>query len=170
MDKSKTLERLNALESEAKELRKIIEAPEQPPSLLTKPEPGIQDITYRVSATGYGRLRSYTGAIVASNDGPYNHGNNFQSEELADAYAEAFDTLLLLRHQPGTVAPTGAIQWLISVNFYLTTCSTLMEDNKFKKLTRITPCFASEEHAKQAIETVGEERILRMFKTLHHIS
>lgn len=87
----------------------------------------------------------------------------------ADAYADALDTLLRLRHQPGTEAATSiARQFLVvikdgaaDVDYYT---------NGECKLERISPCFATESDAKAAIDTIGADRILRMFHTLHGVA
>lgn len=174
MDKSKALERLNALESEAKELRKIIEAPEAASSLLTKPVPlSSQAYYWSLTHDAYDGTVSFQTssrkAVVATE---YSGGNIFQSQELTEAYAEAFDTMLLLRHQPGTVTATWNLtQWVIQPSDdHMLTLEVDDWIGLASKSGFISPCFATESDALRAIKTVGEERILRMFKTLHHIS
>lgn len=172
MDKDKALERLNILETEAKEFHKIIEAPDPAPSLLTKPVPGSGDQYWIVTEGGsYCQLSNAERNAFATHADYYTHGNLFQSEELAKAYAEAFDTMLLLRHQPGTVAPKiSGSQWIIKTSNEQ--MISLFVDGWCRWPTKsqsISPCFVTKKDAQRAIETVGEERIIRMFKTLHHV-
>src|SRR5690606_13974996 len=104
MDKTKALERLTALESEASALRKIIEAPEPAPSLLTKPKLRSRVYYWAVGhTTGGGTLTTNSLQACSLDPEVYVTGNIFQTEALAQSYAEAIDTMLLLRHQPGTV-------------------------------------------------------------------
>lgn len=94
--------------------------------------------------------------------------NSFQSGHISQAYAKAFETFLLLRHQPGTVKAEDGIQWLIrareeggvySDNFW---CDSY-------KVDYISPCFKTKEHAEAAIQTIGEEQLMQMFNTFHGI-
>lgn len=186
MDKSKALERLTALETEAQELRKIIEAPEikpMPPSLLTKPRPGSREKYYCMSSEGseYRKLDVYDLMATVTSPGWYEHGNLFQTRQLANDYAEAFDTFLLLRHQPGTVPPTGYSQFALELfkNYDYDRderqergevfIKIISRANMSSKLNKFSPMFGTLEDARGAIETIGEERLIHMFKTFHHI-
>lgn len=172
MDKTAALTRLNALESEAQALRKILEAPEPAASLLTKPEPGNNDTYWAVGRTCGPTYSLSVGKMCATERDlqAYSHGNLFQSKELAQAYAEAIDTMLLLRHQPGTVPAADLSQVYINTKDSGARCNTATDSNIFSKMYRLSPCFAIHEQAQAAIDVVGEQRILRMFKTFHHVS
>jgi hypothetical protein len=37
------------------------------------------------------------------------------------------------------------------------------------KMARVSPCFKTLKDAKNAIEVVGEDALMHMFKTLHHV-
>lgn len=88
-----------------------------------------------------------------------------ETQEIADAWAEALDTLLLLRQQPGTVAPSNDYQYVLEYDE-----DQIITDwfsSKRYKFTRISPCFTSEARARIAMSAVGEERLIRMFRVLH---
>lgn len=182
MDKSKALERLSALESEAQELRKIIEAPEPPPSLLTKPEPGIIQEYYCITSDLEARRGSQMYGFEASTESVcfYTHGNLFQNVELASNYAKAFDTFLLLRHQPGTEPASNYAQYQLELDRARVSSDTIDYKEFFvdaiarsiltTKANKFSPCFATLKDAERAKETIGQERLMHMFKTFHHIS
>lgn len=90
---------------------------------------------------------------------------HFADEEQCARYAEALTTFILLRKQPGSEVAKEAEQFVLrlcGVNVYV--------DDVYPfdyKISLISPCFKSEESARKAIETLGEERILDMFKYFH---
>lgn len=176
MDKSKALERLAALESEAAKLREIIEAPAPAPapSLLTKPKPGSEDDYWIVEGVATEPLGWRQCCAQTHDPESYTQGNIIQSEDLAAAYAEAFDTFLLLRHQPGTVsAGDVCFKYVIHIVDAVARGYYLSVDNvasSWLRTNQISPCFDSKESARAAIAAVGEDRILRMFKTFHHVT
>lgn len=174
IDKQTALQRLASIENEAQELRKIIEAPEPAKSLLSKPEPGSERTYWVVNASAYDgegihRLTSVTREACSNWVQLYKHGNFFQSPQLAKDYALAIDTLLLLRHQPGTEpAIDGDRQWLVLLDWPLKLVASSCRYSYFKQ-TQASPCFKTEQYAKQAIETVGKDRLMHMFNTFHHV-
>lgn len=172
MDKTQALARLTALESEALALRKIIEAPEPAKSLLTKPEPGSGKTYFAVTGNGISPLHTYAYTAIATSPSAYQQGSIFQTQTLAEAYAQAIETMLLLRHQPGTVPANSGTYVLRVVTHYGQ--PILIKPDTWNSTgfvaSFISPCFDTEADAIAAINTVGEERILRMFKTFHHIS
>ncbi|OWT55252.1 hypothetical protein [Candidimonas nitroreducens] len=172
MNKIEALSRLTALEGEAKQLRAIIEAPEPGPSLLTEPRPGSGDKYWEINNFG-GQLASMSCEALDEHQQRYQHGTIFQTKGLAAAYARAIDTMLRLRHQPGTESPSNKIQATIEVergddqsvaSIYVT-----VREDVCNKTRGISPCFDTKEHAQSAIDTIGADRILEMFKTFHHI-
>lgn len=178
MNKEKALQQLKELESKSAEievevakLRKIIEAPDPAPSLLTKPVPGGCARYWTLSDGGFIELVARVKTAVSGNPNYYTHGNIFQSEELAQAYADAIDTMLMLRHQPGTCPPSAKKnQWMIWPSDEK--CNSLEFFTFYylaSKCSMISPCFNSKDDALQAIEVVGKTRILNMFKTFHGI-
>jgi hypothetical protein len=100
-----------------------------------------------------------------------NSGNAFATKGLADLYSQALNTLLLLRRQLGTQPPSESAQTLLTVKKDKTTgnfvihCSQM--DNKITKLCHVSPCFQDKDLAMQAVNSIGEQRILHMFRTLH---
>jgi len=164
------LERLTKLEAEAAELRKLLTKPAPPRSLLTKPEPRDGSQYWALSFGQYCELVSVEGCACSSEVGFYAHGNLFQSEVIAKAYAEALDTLLLLRHQPGSERACGdRTQYIIRLTGDMGRLRVAGFDDTRLKAEYVTPCFVSQHWADLAIETVGADRILRMFKTLHGV-
>lgn len=137
MNKTEALKRLDALETEAAALRRIIEAPEpvEKKPLLT---------------------HSFTADMVYP-------GNPHVGSNVSDAYAEAFNTILDLRRQPGSeVAEDGKHQWYINSNGVVAYTADLEW-----KLQQLCTMFDSEASALAARKAVGFVRILRMYNTLH---
>lgn len=91
---------------------------------------------------------------------------HFADDQQCARYAEALTTFILLRKQPGSEAVKDERQYTIEtengdvLGIYPVT-------TEYWKFVCISPCFNSEEAARKAIETVGEERILNMFKYFH---
>jgi len=173
MDKSKALERLAALESEAKALRKIIEAPEVPTSLLTKPEPESGETHWEMFCSP--QCGSLTGRSVSAGRASayhYIHGNIFQTSDLVENYSNAFNTFLLLRHQPGTVPTSNHTQFLIEmwVSCGVPVVEPQARTDEASKMSKISPSFVTEEAAKRAIKTIGKNRLMHMFRTFHHVN
>lgn len=151
MNKTEALKRLDALETEAAALRSIIEAPEK-----VEKKPLVQ----AKEKVGY--------AVLHGNDG-YGAGvslrfrNSFETLEQAEAYADAFNTLLDLRRQPGSEAAESLTkQWYINSNGVVAYTANLEW-----KLQQLCPMFDSEASALAASDAVGLDRILRMYNTLH---
>lgn len=171
MDKQQALAELAALKERADALEKIINAPEVAPSLLTKPEPGGGKRYYTIC----GRAKRITEAEQYHTNDPnpevYKHGNIFTDLEIAEAYAEAVDTMLLLRHQPGTVAAKeGKEQFVIDIEGVSLRPFICPLEDLDMKAGYLSPCFITRKHAQDAVDAIGADRIVRMFKTFHHIS
>lgn len=142
MNKTEAIEtlkrRLDALETEAAALRKIIEAPEP-----TAKEPLLPD-----------------GIAFACIEGP-ELGKLARNARIA--YADAFNTLLDLRRQPGSEAAVdGKAQWYVNYSGVAEYYETLG-----RKAECISPFFDSPDSALAAKEAVGWDRIKRMMDTLH---
>lgn len=167
MNKQAAIERLNALEAEAKALRKVIEEPESAPSFLSKPVPGSKDEYFRIGTESTGRFSVIESVAHNHEAAYYTHGSTFQSEELATDYAEAIDTMLLLRHQPGTVSPIpgrqayGISWWKRAANIVIAPLES--------GTVLISPHFSSREYAEAALQTIGPDKIIRMYKTFGNI-
>lgn len=143
MNKEQALQKLDALEKEAQALRMIIEAPEKGCSLLERGDNG-EDV--------------YVWIIRVSCD-----------ENISDEYFKAFKTFILLRHQEGTEVPLDEeMQYLIRLNkdrgLYVDVWQRIGN-----KVTAISPCFRTVDHAEKAINFIGKENIIHMFKTFHGI-
>lgn len=139
MDKKEALKRLAALETEAAKLREaLVEAPEP-----VEKKPLLNyDITCD-NATFFGVEEA--------------------AKKEAQAYADAINTLLDLRRQPGSEAAKRMTkQWLIDAGGTVQyVCNTEW------KLQQLCPMFDSAESALAAKEAVGWDRIKRMMDTLH---
>ena len=163
MNKQEALNRLSALESEATKLRAILKAPEQTATLLERivPESG-QEYWYPTALSGQ---VSY-GYANAENKIFYDLA--FTTGKQALEYRAALATLLDLRRQPGSENPkNGVWQWAILLNEDNSGVFTDDLIGAHTKSSLISPCFHSEEHAEAAINAVGHDRIIHMFKTLH---
>lgn len=135
------LARLDAIEREAAELRRIIEAPETLKAVVKKPL--LPDCIIRAHLAWSGTPNA--------------------GHKDVQAYAEAFNTLLDLRRQPGSEAvEDNKKQWGIYYKGDVWSASFLSY-----KLSEVCPWFDSQEAAEAAIEAVGKDRIIRMMNTLH---
>lgn len=178
MDKQKAIERVRYVEekielarAEVQELRKIIDTPEPAGSLLTKPEPGSDRKYWVLGSDSSGGLFALHYGARASVPLAYVGGAIFQSGELAVAHADAINTMLLLRHQPGSEEATGMMQFLIEV-IGAAGClevRTMARSDRAAKMNKLSPCFVTRDAAEQALQIVGADRVLTMFKTLHHV-
>tara|TARA_R110000822_G_scaffold301108_1_gene424791 strand:- start:13436 stop:13888 length:453 start_codon:yes stop_codon:yes gene_type:complete len=94
----------------------------------------------------------------------------FKSDEIALQYNEAFQTMILLRQQPGSEVPNDKKYQSAIVCIELNKLTIYgFGDIGVKKMSFISPFFASKEDTQRAIDTVGVERILRMFRILHGV-
>lgn len=87
--------------------------------------------------------------------------NSFQDSDTAQAYAEAFNTMLGLRHCKGSVKAAGRV-YQYTIDSYATVIDYTTITNKSQL---ISPCYATEQDAINAIETVGKDAIIKMFNT-----
>lgn len=98
---------------------------------------------------------------------PEGNETHFADEEQCKRYAEALTTFILLRKQPGSEVANDNSQYIIKLKPWGTNPEVEYYSTVGYKLMNISPCFNSEESARKAIETLGEERILNMFKYFH---
>lgn len=141
---------LRTLNDEAAALRQIIEAPEK-----VEKKPLVQAKDQAGSFVQWG-----SAGYFASKFGGI---NAFETPAQAQAYADAFNTLLDLHRQPGTEpAEDGKYQWIIRGNGGVDRFSPL-----YVKLESICPPFDTKASALATREAVGLDRILRMYNTLH---
>lgn len=150
------------------ELQKIVDA--APKSLLTKPGAGSREVYWTIEAKfNTGGYKPFVLEANSIHPEVYAGGNVFTDCDTADAYADALDTLLMLRHQPGTEAVNYfSEQFMVTVDVNRVYAIGMYPD--MRKITRISPCFATLDHAQAAIDTIGADRILRMFRTLHGVA
>lgn len=145
---------LRTLNDEAAALRSIIEAPEKvekKPLVQAADEPGYP-ILLGCRPTGFAAGNEVRGL------------QGFETRTQAQAYAEAFNTLLDLRRQPGSeAAEDGKPQWVIWSDGSV----SVFHSNWQNKTSYISPMFDTEASALAAREAVGLDRILRMYNTLH---
>lgn len=168
INRQQALERLISLESEAVNLRKILDHSVLPNSLLPYPTKDSDKQTYYISESENGKfyISSAQGNALA-----LDHGNVFVDRADADAYKEAINTFLLLRKQEGSTPTRDKVaQWLLEYD---------VEGNKVvvarryvlgSKMSRLSPSFASDEHANKAIKSIGKDKLIEMFKTFHHVN
>jgi len=163
MNKELAQERIQAIQKELTELQAIINAPDVKPALLEVPPADVRP--YRIDGSSNGfkcAVSSYPQAPFTSYKESF---NAFTTKELAQDYAEAFLTMLELRRQPGTIpyTPKGV---LIAYDKPAVTIDTV---HPTVHIHSASPCFDSNESAKAAINKVGKDKLIKMFKTLHHI-
>ncbi len=85
-------------------------------------------------------------------------------------YKAAITTMLLLRQQPGSEAVKDEeYQWIVTPTKEGSVKSDYW-DGILSKLSEISPCFRTKEHAEAAIKAVGADRIQKMFHTLHGVN
>lgn len=146
MDKQAALARLGALEQEAAALREILSKPD---SLLP----------VELGTVGSRAQVAFGGEFAGSND--------------LSGYLAAFRTMIDLRAQPGTVKPNDNWQYVLRPTASLSVPNTTLVEvvrrkDKFSKMNYLSPCFGTENAAMLAINKVGSNRIIAMFKTLSH--
>ena len=159
-NKAEALARLAALEAEAAALRNILEKPDTAPSLLKRKEDLLS--VHRIGSEKF----TLTGCNLSSKVGSFIYGENyFESLKQACDYAEAFETFLLLRRQPGTVKVVdGEPQWVVSGDVFPDSFQT-----REYKLSKISPVFTNRANCEAAINAIGAERLHHMFNTFHHV-
>lgn len=143
------LARLEAIEAEQKELRKLLEASEKKEavgSLLNTTCENIHAVT------------EFTSCL----------DKEIGTKELAEAYSSAFETFIKLRQQPGSVgASIDGYHYFIHPST-TNICIVTKRQDITHKLAHISPCFSTQEYAEAAIKNVGEETILQMMRTFSH--
>jgi len=150
--KQEAQQQLEKLQAEMDKLKEIINKPEKAGSLL-------EDGEYRICG-------SHSEGLIASN---YGFGvNSFKDLKLARDYAEAFMTMLELRKCEGSEAVVhGVSQYCIEPKPMLSELYIESWNTSQQKVSLISPSFSKKEHAQAAIIKVGEDKIFKMFKTLH---
>lgn len=177
MNKADAIAELVQIEKHAAELRAIIDAPSGD-SLLNKPEMGSGDRYWSLSSNWADKRESSLEpySLIAMSDEPraYRGGNIFTDKNTANAYADAIDTMLLLRHQPGSCAPSkGTVNYDIGISYDVS--NSYLISAKYwtgggSKMDRISPCFQDRAAAEAAIKAIGSDKLIRMFKTFHHVT
>ena len=167
MNKQQILERMAALEQQAEALK--AEAGALRTELEKQPE--VKKSLLHTPGGEYWKMGIGQAGPFAAQRPEYadDHSSNvFPSEEMALAYAEAIDTMLLLRHQPGTVGiEEGRQMYSIDPESGNPTIKQWWSLDCWS--TRISPCFDSAESAQAAIDAIGDGRIRHMFRTFHHV-
>ena len=154
-NKQEAKQQLEKLEAEVQKLKEIINKPEKAGSL-------IEDGQYHI-VNGGSDLEIYPTGCT--------HGyNSFNDELIAQAYAEAFNTMLALRKCEGSCTTVnGKEQWSIDIDQSLKGIETYAYSGNYSKIITLSPSFSSKEYAQAAIDKVGKENIIKMFKILHGI-
>lgn len=163
LSREQALERLVSLESEAAQLKKILDAEIVYDCLIPTPEKG---------QTFYYMSESENGKLGVSETTRTNgaHANMFHVKQAAEKHIAAWETLIMLRKQPGS-EPTEdkKFQWMIEYDIEANKPVVIRRFVLNSKVTRISPAYASEDAANKAIRAVGAGKIVGMFKTLHGI-
>lgn len=170
---------IKAMQTELAGLRDLVQRLGTTPEPAPLPEPALPDALIKSPTVGkgYGRI-THSPAHGFSTSSIYvlrpeqdicDQGNLFIDTELTRAYAQALDTLLLLRRQPGTEVPSIRSQYQLE---FLAEGNLVVARNQriAYKLTQISPCFKSDYWAQRALSTVGLPRIKRMFEVLHGVT
>lgn len=146
--KQQALTRLETIEAEQKELRKLLEAPEE--------EKGVGSLLTKVN--NYFTTDTLFTETLDKEIG---------TKKLSEAYSAAFETFIKLRQCEGSVgAKDGVEQYLI----FAPNKDVIVDyfASSYYKVNSVSPCFSTKEYAEAAIKTVGEFEIIQMFKTFSH--
>jgi len=167
--KQQALDKIKQLQEEMKKLEQIVNAPEEVGSLLYKNARNSYEPDYSISwSASTGLFHTFNVDKCMRN--PPKASTTFQSQELTDNYAKAFNTFLALRHCEGSEpAVDKKEQWCIRVDCFSLKPDVCVYGMEYAKITELSPMFSSEEYARAAIDCVGEKNIIHMFKTFHHV-
>ena len=150
-----------ALELATTKLKELENTQKPKKSLIASPVAGSWEDYYCIDGRS-GKLRSFI--CMALNNGHDLNGACFTTEKEADAYAEAFETMVMLRKCEWSVKPNDdECQHIFSYvfgEFHFSEYTSLGYKTKC-----VSPSFETEEDARNAIKKVGEERVIRMFNT-----
>lgn len=152
-NKQEAKQQLEKLEAEVQKLKEIINKPEKAGSLL-------EDGEWLMC------LQPYHWRYGTQPVDPF----NFESSSIAQSYAEAFNTMLALRKCEGSeCCIDDKFQSAIGISQSLEDLRVFNYTSSYAKFDSASPMFISEEYAQAAIDKVGKENIIKMFKTLHGI-
>lgn len=141
MNKQQAQERLKELETEQAKLKAIIEAPDH--NSLIPSEDFVS--TYTIVFNSW--IRDY---------------------DTFDNYNKAFETFIALRRCNGGVpAKLDTYQYLLGCSKDILHIEITVFNMGFKT-SFLSPCFDTKQHAKEAIDKIGKEAIMHMFKTFSH--
>ena len=89
--------------------------------------------------------------------------------EMLENYQKAFETFIALRQCNGTASPLqDNRQWIIKVSQDIKQAFLSYYCYNGFKMSVLSPCFSSQEFAQEAIDKLGQEAIMHMFKTFSH--
>ena len=152
-NKQEAKQQLEKLEAEVQKLKEIINKPEKAVSLL-------EDGEWLMC------LQPYHWRYGTQPVDPF----NFESSSIAQSYSEAFNTMLALRKCEGSCTTVnGKDQWSIDIDVSLKDTEIYAYLGNYSKIIALSPSFSSKEYTQAAIDKVGKENIVKMFKTLHGI-
>lgn len=141
MNKQEVMERLDAMQKEMDALKAVIEAPAHDSILDPHWLDDIQNIKHFIGCPSI-------------------------------EYGKAFGTLLDLQTMDGTTKPgDDTTQYVICVGYRNGTQAICVDTwwSDANKLNQLSPCFKTEYLALAAIQKIGEDRLMHMFKTLHGV-
>jgi len=153
-------------QKQAEELQKQINEPEKPKALLERVEEGSVDAYY------YFTSMNDIALATANNTSPNTYkGTVFTTQEQAENYRKAFEVFLELRRCEGSEVVSTDTQFVIRPFDSTVDCIEVAESTHCAaKASDISPCFDSRESANRAINKLGAENILHMFRTFHGLT
>lgn len=95
--------------------------------------------------------------------------NVYPNQEMANAYDKAFKTMIELRKCQGTEPANDNVQYFIVPRLDTNILVAVSSKHLSGKCSEISPMFDTEDNLNAAIESVGKENILDMFKTFHGV-
>lgn len=165
--RQQALERLISLESEAAQLRKVLDEKPYPASLLPYPDKTDNQQAYYIKDGENGQFEV---GEMSSKKTTEDHANVFSSREDAEAYKDAINTFLMLRKCEGsTTTKERVAQWLIEYDVEAEKVITTRRYVLSSKISRLSPAFDTEANAQKAIKTIGKDKLTALFKTTHHV-
>ena len=163
--------RFAELTAELAEVQKIIDSTE-PDSLIS-----VNGDDFYYLTTGDYVYGSFLPRLFTEKDNIRMRGAAiFENIEQAHSYAFAIEMMVSLRHMPGTIIPykweQDRTMYTIEPRFIDGEIVDIMIGSWLRRestVSKISPAFATKEDALNAINVIGVKRLIRMYKTFHHL-
>lgn len=112
-------------------------------------------------------------ALLNMVENPYIHFTDrvsvYPNQATYEAYRGAFKTFIELRKCQGTEPASGTYQHSMMPTAKMEKITILSSTHQSDKMMNLSPTFDTEDNLRAAIESVGKENILNMFKTFHGV-